>query len=189
MTRTGKKASQPVPENRPSSESREPSSPSQKKAVKSSPAKAKVVSTYAATIVEVDAQFFKWDGEVDGFVSAHDGILQAKLVERTSNDYNYWLVATAEEGDLIVHKIASDMNFRWSQKTQSLTWNYYVNGRYDSWALQFTSDEDYESFKTVSARAAWEALHRTPFDKIKVSANQLNYSWNSLGKSPMSKRT
>lgn len=185
MTGTSKKAPQVVSESRPSSESREPSSPSRKKAVKSSPAKAKITSTYAATVVEEEAQFFEWDLEIDGFVSAFDGVLQAKVVERTSNDYNYWLVATSEEGDLIMHKIASDMNPRWSPKTQSLTWNYYNNGTYGSWALQFTLDEAYESFKTAFARASWETLHRTPFNKIKVSANQSNclsitHEWISL---------
>jgi len=176
VTGTSKKAPQPVSESRPSSESREPSSPSRKKVVKSSPAKAKIISTYAATVVEGDAQFFEWDLEVDGFVSAYDGVLHAKVVERTSNDYNYWLVATSEEGDLIMHKIASDMNPRWSPKTQSLTWNYFNNGSYESWALQFTSNEAYENFKTAFARASWETLHRTPFNKIKVSANLSNCS-------------
>ncbi|KAL4076045.1 VID27 cytoplasmic protein-domain-containing protein [Scleroderma citrinum] len=167
VTGASKKASQTVTDNRPSSESHEPTSPSRKKAVKSSPAKAKVTSTYASIVIQEDAQFFVWDVEIDGFVSAHDGILHAKIVERTSNDYNYWLTATSEEGDLIMHKIASDMNPRWSPKTQSVTWNYHVNGVYGSWALQLTSNEAYEKFKAAFARASWETLHRVPFNKIK----------------------
>lgn len=101
-------------------------------------------------------------------MSAHDEFLDAKIVERTSKDYNYWLTATCDEGDLIMHKIASDMNPRWSQQTHSLTWNYNVGGTYGSWAFQFTTPEGYEGFKAAFTRAAWEALHRVPWSKIKV---------------------
>lgn len=134
-----------------------------------SPVKPKPLSTTVTKLVEAHAQFFLWDVDAEGFVSAHDGILTAKIVERTPDDYDYWLTATTEEEDLILHKIASDMNPRWSPKTHSLTWNYLIEGTYTSWASQFTSPEAYESFKTVFAQASWETLHRSPFLKIKVS--------------------
>lgn len=120
-------------------------------------------------IAEAEVYFFSWDLEVDGFVSAHDDVLDAKIIERTSGDYTYWIVAACNEGDLIMHKIASDMNPRWSQQTHSLTWNYNLGGTYGSWAFQFTSPEEYKSFKAAFTRAAWETLHRIPFTKIKVS--------------------
>ncbi|KAI6034279.1 VID27 cytoplasmic protein-domain-containing protein [Pisolithus microcarpus] len=145
--------------------SREYSSP--RKMTKSSPNKIKAMLANTATVVEEDAQFFVWDVEVDGFVSARDGLLRAKILESTSNDYNYWIVATDEQEDLIMHKIAADMNPRWSPKTQSVTWNFYVDGAYGSWAFQFNSSDAYEHFKVAFARAAWEALHHTPFNKIK----------------------
>ncbi|KAN0097408.1 VID27 cytoplasmic domain containing protein [Tylopilus felleus] len=118
-------------------------------------------------IADAQASFYIWDLEADGFMSAHDEFLDAKIVERTSKDYNYWLTATCDEGDLIMHKIASDMNPRWSQQTHSLTWNYNVGGTYGSWAFQFTTPEGYEGFKAAFTRAAWEALHRVPWSKIK----------------------
>lgn len=141
--------------------------PSPRKMTKSSPNKIKAMLANTATVVEEDAQFFVWDVEVDGFVSARDGLLRAKILESTSNDYNYWIVATDEQEDLIMHKIAADMNPRWSPKTQSVTWNFYVDGAYGSWAFQFNSSDAYEHFKVAFARAAWEALHHTPFNKIK----------------------
>ncbi|KAI6134915.1 VID27 cytoplasmic protein-domain-containing protein [Pisolithus croceorrhizus] len=131
------------------------------------PNKIKAMPANTATVVEEDAQFFVWDVEVDGFVSAHDDFLRAKILESTSNDYKYWIVATDEQEDLIMHKIAADMNPRWSPKTQSVTWNFYVDGAYGSWAFQFNSSDAYENFKVAFARAAWETLHHTPFNKIK----------------------
>lgn len=120
-------------------------------------------------IVAAQANFFSWDLDADGFVPAYDEILDARIIERTSGDYNYWVAATCDEGDLIMHKIASDMNPRWSQQTHSLTWNYNLGGMYGSWAFQFTSSEGYERFKAAFTRAAWETLHRVPWTKIKVS--------------------
>lgn len=108
-------------------------------------------------------------------MSAYDEVLDAKIIERTSGDYNYWIAATCDEGDLIMHKIASDMNPRWSQQTHSLTWNYNLGGTYGSWAFQFTSPEGYERFKAAFTRAAWETLHRVPWAKIKVGR-----SWHQL---------
>ncbi|KAF9247278.1 VID27 cytoplasmic protein-domain-containing protein [Melanogaster broomeanus] len=132
--------------------------------------KAKTVPLSAGMpkLAEEQAYSFVWDLDIDGFVSLHDELLDAKIVERTSDDYNYWLVATSDEGDLIMHKIASDMNPRWSPKMHSLTWNYYVEGTYGSWALQFTTQEAYDNFKAAFARASWETLHRTPWAKIKL---------------------
>lgn len=120
-------------------------------------------------IAEAQAYFFVWDLEADGFVSAYDEALDAKIIERTSGNYNYWVAATCDEGDLIMHKIASDMNPRWSQQTHSLTWNYILGGTYGSWAFQFTSSEEYERFKIAFTKAAWETLHRVPWTQIKVS--------------------
>lgn len=135
------------------------------------PGKSKAIprGAHLPEIAEAQAYFFVWDLEADGFVPAHDEVLDAKIIERTSDNYNYWVAATCDEGDLIMHKIASDMNPRWSQQTHSLTWNYNLGGTYGSWAFQFTSPEGYESFKAAFTRAAWETLHRVPWTKIKVS--------------------
>lgn len=119
-------------------------------------------------IADAQALFFVWDLDADGFVSAHDEALDAKIIERTSGDYNYWIAATCDEGDLIMHKIASDINPRWCQQSHSLTWNYNLGGTYGSWAFQFTSPEEYETFKVAFTKALWETLHQVPWAKIKV---------------------
>ncbi|KIK94690.1 hypothetical protein PAXRUDRAFT_827728 [Paxillus rubicundulus Ve08.2h10] len=137
---------------------------------KKTTAKAKTAAQSAdwSILAKEQAYIFVWDLDVDGFTSLHDELLDAKIVERTSGDYNYWLVATSDAGDLIMHKIASDMNPRWSPKTHSLTWNHNVESTYGSWAFQFTSKEAYDSFKAAFARASWETLHRTSWTKIKA---------------------
>ncbi|KAF8138516.1 VID27 cytoplasmic protein-domain-containing protein [Boletus edulis] len=128
---------------------------------------------------EAEAYFFVWDLEADGFVSALDEVLDAKIIKRTSGDYNYWIAATCDEGDLVMHKIASDMNPRWSQQTHSLTWNYKMEGAYGSWAFQFATPEGYTRFKAAFTRAAWETLHRVPWTKIKPDEQAYVMSSNS----------
>ncbi|KAG9317508.1 VID27 cytoplasmic protein-domain-containing protein [Chiua virens] len=133
-----------------------------------SKSKSVIQSADLPEIAGAQAYFFAWDLDADGFVSAHDEVLEAKILEGAPNGYNYWLVARCDEGDLTMHKIASDMNPRWAQQTHSLTWNYNIGGTYGSWALQFSSPEEYKRFKAAFTRAAWETLHQVPWTKIKA---------------------
>ncbi|KAH7887687.1 VID27 cytoplasmic protein-domain-containing protein [Phlebopus sp. FC_14] len=131
------------------------------------PKKVKAKSASMPIVAQEDAQFFLWDLDAEGFVSASDVVVIAKIVKDMSTVFNYWLVATSDEGDLVMHHVASDMNPRWAPKTLSLTWNCNLEGTYSSWAFQFTSKEAYESFKLAFAQASWETLHQTPWSKIK----------------------
>jgi hypothetical protein len=132
--------------------------------------RASFASSSLPTVTSQEAHVFFWDLEVEGFVAEREGEVVAKIVERTSGDYNYWLMVTDEDGDFVSHKISSDMNPRWAPKTSSLTWNYLNNGRYDSWALQFTSSEAYDAFKRAFAQCQWETLHGVAFQKAKVGS-------------------
>ncbi|KIJ70025.1 hypothetical protein HYDPIDRAFT_104706 [Hydnomerulius pinastri MD-312] len=136
---------------------------------KKAAARAKAVSQTAGLPIlsKQLAYLFAWDMDADGFVSISEEHLNAMIVGRP-NDFNYWLVAATSGGEeLITHKIASDMNPRWAPKTHSLTWNYNVDGTYGSWAFQFTTPEDYDSFKADFAQASWETLHKTSWKQIK----------------------
>ncbi|KAH7914180.1 VID27 cytoplasmic protein-domain-containing protein [Hygrophoropsis aurantiaca] len=129
--------------------------------------KASFASASLPTITAQEAHLFKWDFDAEGFVNEHDDLIVFKIVERTSGDYNFWLIATAEEGDLLAHKITSDMNQRWAQKTLSLTWNYNNGGQQESWACSFQTNDGFLASKDVFMRCVWETLHRTPFNKVK----------------------
>lgn len=131
-------------------------------------ARASFASSSLPTVASQEARVFFWDLEVEGFVAEREEEVVAKIVERTSGDYNYWLIVSDEDGDVVSHKISSDMNPRWAQKISSLTWNYLNKGRYDSWALQFASPEAYDAFKRAFAQCQWETLHGIPFQKAKV---------------------
>jgi hypothetical protein len=138
---------------------------------------ASFASSSLSTVTSQEARVFLWDREAESFVSEHEEeVVVARIVERTSGDYNYWLIVTDEDGDFVSHKITSDMNPRWSPKTSSLTWNYFNNGIYDSWALQFTSAEAYDVFKRAFAQCQWETLHGAPFQKAKVGSLNLTAS-------------
>jgi hypothetical protein len=124
-------------------------------------------SSSLPTVASQEGHIFSWNLEVEGFVAEREDVVVAKIVERTPGNFNYWLIVTDEDGDFVSHKISSDMNPRWAQKTSSLTWNYANGGRYDSWALQLTSTEAYDTFKTAFAQCLWETLHGVEFRKAK----------------------
>jgi hypothetical protein len=146
-------------------------------------------SSSLPTVTSQEAHVFFWDLEAEGFVAECEEAVVAKIVERTSGDYNYWLIVTDEDGDIVSHKISSDMNPRWAQKTSSLTWNYHNDGRYHSWALQFTSSEAYDAFKRAFAQCQWETLHGIAFQKAKVGSLNISTSSVDYSLSPMSKPT
>ncbi|KAG0709694.1 VID27 cytoplasmic protein-domain-containing protein [Suillus ampliporus] len=130
-------------------------------------ARASFASSSLPTVTSQEGQLFFWSLEAEGFVAEREEVVVAKIVERTTGDFNYWFIVTGEDGDIVSHKISSDMNPRWAPKTSSLTWNYPNRGRYDSWALQLTSSEAYNAFKTAFAQCLWETLHGVPFRKAK----------------------
>jgi len=119
------------------------------------------------SIVAKPANLWLWDPDAEDFVSAYDEVLYAKIVRRSTGDYDYWLAAASDRGELLSHKLDSSMNPRWASKTISLTWNYYSEGSQKSWALQFLNEEDYNEFKDTVMRCGWEILHREPWGKAK----------------------
>jgi hypothetical protein len=141
----------------------------------SAAARPSFASSSLPTVISQEGHIFSWNLEVEGFVAEREEVVVAKIVERTPSNFNYWLMVTDEDGDFVSHKISSDMNPRWSQKTSSLTWNYANGGRYDSWALQLASAEAYDAFKTAFAQCLWESLHGVDFRKAKVEISRFQY--------------
>ncbi|THH19864.1 hypothetical protein EW146_g1400 [Bondarzewia mesenterica] len=122
--------------------------------------------TSFADLADESAELFYWERESQHFIGQGD--VHAKIVQRTSEKFDFWLTASDEEGQVLVHRISSDMMQRWSPVTWSLTWNHMSdNGTQDSWCLRFTSQETYEEFQLEFTKRLWESLHKVPWAKAK----------------------
>ncbi|KAJ7228629.1 VID27 cytoplasmic protein-domain-containing protein [Mycena pura] len=115
-------------------------------------------------IIEKEADLYFWDNEEDQFIE--HGAVTAKI--RQSDTFESWLTASSDEGQLLAHKIRSEMNHRWSIKMRSLTWNHLGDtGLMTSWVLRFRSTEDYEVVLQTFTQTLWETLYQMAWGKIK----------------------
>ncbi|KAJ6599005.1 VID27 cytoplasmic protein-domain-containing protein [Mycena vulgaris] len=122
-------------------------------------------------LIEKEAGLYFWDGDEGQFVE--HGTVTAKILKGAS--FDSWLTASSDEGQLLAHKISTDMNQRWTSKMRSLTWNHFGEDQVmTSWVLRFVGEpEDYESFLQTFTQALWETLYQTAWGKIK--ADEQNY--------------
>lgn len=119
-------------------------------------------------LVSLEAELHWFNREKGYFVHQADVI--ARIVQPPdAAPFNYWLAAYAEEGQVLAHRVSSDMNQRWSGKTNSITWNNESSsGLQTSWCLRFKDEHDLESFQISFTKALWETLNRYPWEKAKV---------------------
>ncbi|KAJ7129602.1 VID27 cytoplasmic protein-domain-containing protein [Mycena epipterygia] len=122
-------------------------------------------------LIEKEAGLYFWDNEEAQFVE--HGTVTARILKGTS--FESWLTASSDEGQLLAHKITSDMNQRWTSKMRSLTWNHFGDDKVmTSWVMRFTGEpEDYEAFLQTFTQALWETLYQTAWGKIKI--DEQNY--------------
>ncbi|KAL1946822.1 hypothetical protein VTO73DRAFT_14926 [Trametes versicolor] len=136
-----------------------------------SPAKTKKKKTAAdpnmpALATEL-AELHLWDKDQSLFLK------EADVTARVANNpaggkYDYWLVASTDEGQMLAHRISSEMNQRWSTRVLSLTWNNISeNGVGNSWCLRFDTQEAFDEFQRAFTRAQWEAMNQWPWEKAK----------------------
>ncbi|KDQ64569.1 hypothetical protein JAAARDRAFT_28213 [Jaapia argillacea MUCL 33604] len=149
---------------------RQPTSPPRKAPVSPpkppvQPKKAAAASVFPV-IAEAEAQLYLWDLQEEGFMKQADVV--ARIVHRPNAGFEYLLTASNEDGQLLMHKITSDMNQRWSHKMQSLTWNYLSENRQSSWCVRIEDAEAFEGFGNAFTRVLWETLHQYPWDKMKA---------------------
>ncbi|KAJ7665555.1 VID27 cytoplasmic protein [Mycena rosella] len=116
-------------------------------------------------LVEKEAGLYFWDGDEGQFVE--HGTVTARILKGVS--FDSWLTASSDEGQLLAHKVSTDMNQRWTSKMRSLTWNHLGDDQVmTSWVLRFTGEmEDYEAFLQTFTQALWETLYQTAWGKIK----------------------
>ncbi|KAJ7047309.1 VID27 cytoplasmic protein-domain-containing protein [Mycena alexandri] len=122
-------------------------------------------------LVEREAALFFWDGEEGEFVE--HGAVTAKILKGES--FESWLTASADGQQLLAHKIAPNMNQRWTSKMRSFTWNHLGEDQVmTSWVLRFTgAPEDYDAFLQAFTQVLWETLYQTAWGKIKT--DEQNY--------------
>ena len=118
-------------------------------------------------IIEGKAELFLWDRDEGYFV--REASVVAKVVRRKDAKFSFFLTASSQGGQVLAHRVSSQMMQRWSPTTWSLTWNNVNdNGNQSSWCLRFESQESYEDFQTEFTKSAWESLNQSPWEKVKV---------------------
>jgi VID27 PH-like domain len=132
-----------------------------------SPASSSTSDPSLEVIMEEKAELFLWERSEGYFVL--EAAVSARIVQRKGDNYSFFLTATSQEGQVLAHRISSQMMQRWSPTTWSLTWNNVNENRnQSSWCMRFESQEAFEGFRAEFTKRAWESLNQTSWNKIKV---------------------
>lgn len=127
-------------------------------------------TTTMVNVITCAAELYLWESTSEQFLE--QGAVLAKIVKSSAGSFDYFMVASTAQGDVLGHKITSEMNPRWSGKLTSITWNSFSDvGGASSWLFRFNNTEDYNAFKQAYTMAAWEGLNGTSWTKIKVIAS------------------
>ncbi|CDO75567.1 hypothetical protein BN946_scf184858.g7 [Trametes cinnabarina] len=136
-----------------------------------SPAKAKAAAKSSEpelpTLASEPAELHLWDKDRGMFVKQAD--VTARVAHNPAGgQYDYWLLASTDEGQVLAHRISSDMNQKMSSRVLSVTWNNVDDrGVGNSWCLRFLTEETFNKFQLAFTRALWEAMNQWPWDKAK----------------------
>jgi len=136
------------------------------------PAAAEAYDALANSIVSAEAELHSWHLEKGWFAKEAD--VTAHVVHPPgSGPFEYWLLASNAEGQLLTHKITSAMNYRWAIKPENsvraFTWNHESeDGRQSSWCLRFQDLSDFQKFQDVFTRCLWEFSNQYSWDKAKA---------------------
>jgi len=132
-----------------------------------SPASSSSSDPSLEVIIEEKAELFLWERSEGYFVL--EAAVSARIVQRKGVGYSFFLTAMSQEGQVLAHRISSQMMQRWSPTTWSLTWNNVnENGNQSSWCMRFESQDAFEGFRAEFTKRAWESLNQTSWDKVKV---------------------
>lgn len=130
------------------------------------------------TLLEREVELYVWNVPEERF--DHGGIVMSRLVRQKNANFVYWLIASNERGILLAHRITSDMNHKFSQRVQSLTWNNLGDdGAQTSWLIRCPTAEDYDYFNEIFTKCLWESLYQSPWGKIKVRSFSELKDWGS----------
>jgi VID27 PH-like domain len=132
-----------------------------------SPASSGTSDPSLEVIIEEKAELFLWERDEGYFV--REAAVSTRIVRRKGANFTFFLTATGQEGQVLAHRVSSQMMQRWSAATWSLTWNNLnESGNQTSWCLRFESQEAFEDFRAEFTKRAWESLNQTSWDKVKV---------------------
>jgi hypothetical protein len=124
-------------------------------------------------VIDEKAELFLWDRDEGYFVL--EAAVFAKIVRRKDAKFSFFLTATSQVGQVLAHRVSSQMMQRWSPQTWSLTWNNVnEDGNQSSWCLRFESQQAYEDFQVEFTKRAWESLNQTSWDKVKVCVCEIS---------------
>ncbi|THG99304.1 hypothetical protein EW026_g3013 [Hermanssonia centrifuga] len=133
--------------------------------ITSLPPKPSIADDSIPSLVAGAAELHLWNLDASYFEKQADVI--ARIVEGPG-PYEYWLVASGAEGQVLAHRIDSQLNQRWSSKVLSFTWNHIgETGRQSSWCFRFEEQSDYEAFLLAFTKTLWESLNQYSWDKAK----------------------
>lgn len=120
------------------------------------------------SLIAEPAGLHLWNREGGFFV--HRGNVTARISQNPAGGpFEFWLLASSEEGQVLAHKITSDMNQRWSAKVLSLTWNYVSDsGVQSSWCLSFETADAFSNFQFLFSKVLWESLNKYSWEKAKA---------------------
>jgi hypothetical protein len=125
--------------------------------------------TFSKTMITVPAVLHLWD-RVQGFF-VEEGEIEARVLQRTDEPFCFFLTAwSAENGQMLAHRIVPGLMQRWAPAVWALTWNHTgSSGDQTSWCFKFQSQVGFDSFQTEFTKRLWETLNRISWEKIKVS--------------------
>lgn len=132
-----------------------------------SPALSSTLDPSLEVIIDEKAELFLWDRSEGYFV--REAAVSTKIVQRKGANFSFFLTASSQEGQVLAHRVSSQMMQRWSPATWSLTWNNVnESGHQSSWCLRFESQGSFEGFRAEFTKRAWESLNQASWDKVKV---------------------
>ncbi|KAI0005015.1 VID27 cytoplasmic protein [Russula compacta] len=132
-----------------------------------SPASSSTLDPSLEVIIDEKAELFLWDHSEGYFV--REAAVTAKIVQRKGANFSFFLTASSQEGQVLAHRVSSQMMQRWSPATWSLTWNNVnESGHQSSWCLRFESQGSFEFFRAEFTKRAWESLNQASWDKVKA---------------------
>ncbi|RDX55595.1 VID27 cytoplasmic protein [Lentinus brumalis] len=108
-----------------------------------------------------------WDSDSGEYIKQADVI--ARVAQNPAGGpFDYWLLASTDDAQVLAHKISSDMNQRLAPRVLSFTWNNISeSGQGNSWCLQFETLEAFNDFQRAFSRALWEGLNGISWEKAK----------------------
>jgi hypothetical protein len=135
--------------------------------------KVKLPKDSLPSVAAEPAELWLWELDNEQYIKYAD--VTARIVEQPGVPFAYYIIASTEDGDVLMHTVTSEMSERYSQKIMSFTWNNRSE-REDSsssWCFRFAGgEESFVNFMNAFTMAKWETVNKAPWGKIKEDEQQ-----------------